>query len=110
MFLAIGSLVVALSGTGGPLGHPGTLITEARTAIADAVAGPQFSDAAYSLEQYRNLSGTYQGAAVMGRQITVRWATDKMYCVEGVSTSGAVEYLLGPNGHVALGSCPYVAF
>jgi len=109
-FLAVASVATAFSTSGASLGHAQLLLTQAQNAIADAIAGPQFSDAAFALERYHELSGTYDGAGVEGRRITVRWATDKTYCIDGVSQSGAAEYLLGPNGYVAPGRCPYAAF
>ena len=82
----------------------------ARDSVADMIAGPQFGDAAFSLERYRDLSGTYDGAGVEGRRITVVWATDRFYCIEGVSQNGALQYLLGPHGRVAAGRCPVASF
>jgi hypothetical protein len=108
--LAVATAATVLSVHGASLGHAQRFVIHAQNAVADAIAGPQFSDAAFALERYRALSGTYDGAGVEGRRITVRWATDRTYCVEGVSQSGAVEYLLGPHGHVAPGRCPYAAF
>ena len=104
--LAVASVATAFSASGASLGHAQRYVTHAQNAIADAIAGPQFSDAAFALERYHELSGTYDGAGVEGRRITVRWATDKTYCIDGVSQSGAAEYLLGPNGHIAFGHCP----
>jgi len=108
--LAIASVVTILSTSGAPLGQAQLLVRQTQIAISDAIDGPQFSDAAFSLEQYHTLSGTYDGAAVEGRRITVRWATDRTYCIDGVSQGGAAEYLLGPNGQVEPGRCPAVGF
>lgn len=108
--LAVAAAATALYVHGAPLGHTQRFVTHARNVIADAIAGPQFGDAAFAIERYHELSGTYDGAGVEGRRITVRWATDKTYCIDGVSQGGAAEYLLGPNGHVTPGRCPYAAF
>jgi hypothetical protein len=108
--LALASVAAALSASPVLLARAQLFVSHTRTAIADAIAGPQFTDAAFSLDQYHSLAGTYDGAAVDGRRITVRWATGKAYCIEGVSQGGAIEHLLGPNGQVAPGRCPYVAF
>ena len=108
--LAAASVASALSASPVLLARAELFVSHAQTAIADAIAGPQFTDAAFSLDQYHTLAGTYDGAAVNGRRITVRWANDRTYCIEGVSQGGAAEHLLGPNGHVAPGRCPYVAF
>jgi hypothetical protein len=107
--LAIASVVTAYSASGGTFTGAHSLVSNAQTAVADAIAGPQFTDAAFSLDRYHMLSGTYDGAAVEGRRITVRWATATSYCIEGVSQGGVPQYLLGPHGHVAPGGCP-VAF
>ena len=104
---AVAFAIVVLAIHWAPFGGVQKSVTRAQNAVADAIAGPQFTDAAFSLERYRMISGTYDGADVMGRRITVRWATDKAYCVEGVSESGATEYLLGPHGHLIPGFCPY---
>ena len=108
--LAVAAAATAFYVHGAPLGHAQRFVTHAQNAVADAIAGPQFSDAAFSIERYHELSGTYDGAGIEGRRITVRWATDKTYCIEGVSHGGVAEYLLGPNGNVAAGHCPYAAF
>jgi hypothetical protein len=102
--------VIVLSVHWAPFGGVQASVTRAQKAVADAIAGPQFSDAAFSLERYRTIAGTYDGANVMGRRITMRWATDNAYCIDGVSESGAAEYLLGPRGRLSPGSCPYAAF
>jgi hypothetical protein len=108
--LAVAAAATALYVQGASLGHAQRYVTHAQTSIADLIAGPQFAEAAFSLERYHQLSGTYDDAGFEGRRVAVLWATDKTYCVEGVSQSGAVEYLLGPHGHVAPGRCPYNAF
>jgi hypothetical protein len=108
--LAVASVVVAFSSGGAPLDQANQLFAQAQTAVADAIAGPQFSDAVFSLERYHTLSGTYDGAGVAGRGIAVRWANARMYCIEGVSQNGSVKFLLGPNGRVTSGRCPYASF
>jgi hypothetical protein len=108
--LAVAAAATVFYVHGASLGHAQRYVTHAQNSIADLIAGPQFGDAAFSLERYHQLAGTYDGAGFEGRRVTVLWATDRTYCVEGVSQSGAVEYLLGPQGHVASGRCPYNAF
>jgi hypothetical protein len=105
-FLAV-AIAAALYVHGSPLGHAQRFVTQTQNSIASAIAGPQFSDAAMSLELYRQAAGTYAGAGIEGRRITVRWATDSAYCVEGVRQSGAVDHLVGPHGRLAPGQCPY---
>jgi hypothetical protein len=107
--LAIASVITAYSASGGTFSRAQLVVSHAQNAVADAIAGPQFTDAAFSLDRYHTLSGTYDGAAVEGRLITVRWATATSYCIEGVSEAGSAQYLLGPYGHVASGNCP-IAF
>ena len=104
---AIAFAAIVLAVHWAPFGGVQASVTRAQNAVQDAVAGPQFTDAAFSLERYHMVAGTYDGADVMGRRITIRWTTDNAYCVEGVSTSGAAEYLLGPSGNLVPGFCPY---
>jgi hypothetical protein len=106
----VATAAAALYPNGESLGDAHQFVTHAQTVIADAIDGPQFSDAAFSLDRYHMLSGTYDGSGVEGRRITIRWATDRAYCIDGVSQGGAAEYLLGPNGRVAPGSCPSTGF
>jgi hypothetical protein len=108
--LAVATAAIAFHVHGASLGHAQKLVDQARNTVADAIAGPQFNDAAFALERYHTLAGTYDGADVEGRRIVVRWATDRTYCIEGVSQSGAVEYVLGPHGHIAPGTCPVNSF
>src|SRR3954453_2307681 len=83
--LAVASAATAFYVHGASLGHAQKLVDQTRNTIADAIAGPQFNDAAFTLERYHMLSGTYDGAEVEGRRIAVRWATDRAYCIEGVT-------------------------
>jgi hypothetical protein len=108
--LAVVSATVLYVQGASSLYHPQRFVTSTQNSIADMIAGPQFSDAAFSFARYHDLAGTYVDAGVEGRRISVLWATDRAYCVEGVSQSGLVEYLLGPHGHVMPGHCPYNAF
>jgi hypothetical protein len=87
-----------------------TAVAHAQASVADVFAGPQFGETAFALEGYHRLSGTYDGSSIEGRGIVLRWATDRAYCIEGVTQGGVAEYLLGPGGHVARGYCPYASF
>jgi hypothetical protein len=86
-----------------------TAVTRAQASVADVFAGPQFAETAFALESYHRLSGTYDGSSIEGRGIAVRWATDRAYCIEGVTQGGVAEYLLGPGGRVVHGYCPYAS-
>jgi hypothetical protein len=108
--LAVAFAATAASAHGASLGPAQTFVDRTRNPIADAIAGPQFSDAAFALERYHMLSGTYDGAGIEGRRIAVRWATDRAYCIEGVSQSGAVRYVVGPHGSISPGTCPVNSF
>jgi hypothetical protein len=108
--LAVASAATAFYVHGASLGHAQKFVDSTRNTIADAIAGPQFDDAAVALERYHMLSGTYDGAGIQGRRISLRWGTDRAYCIEGVSQSGAVQYLLGPHGRTAPGTCPVNSF
>jgi hypothetical protein len=97
-----------LHGTG--LSEAGQFVTRAQNTVADAFVGPQYYDAANGLERYHDLSGTYDGATVGGRQIELKWGNDASYCLEGFSQANGVQHLLGPNGRVAPGQCPQWGF
>lgn len=86
-----------------------TAVTHAQATVADALAGPQFGETVFALEGYRRLAGTYDGSSIVARGVVLRWATDRAYCVEGVTQGGVAEYLLGPGGHVTTGYCPSAA-
>jgi hypothetical protein len=86
--------------------HVSRSVVHVQNAVADAIDGPQFGDAAMTLERYHQLSGTYDGADVSGRGIVVKWASDAHFCVEGRKQSGDVEHLLGPYAPVVPGPCP----
>ena len=94
---------------GAPFGFSDT-VTHLQNVVADAIVGPQFSDAAMSLERYHQLSGSYDGADVTGLGITLRWTTGARYCIDGHRASGAVEHVVGPNGATEAGPCPVFAF
>ena len=82
------------------------LVRHVQNAVTDALIGPDFTSAAFELERYHDLSGTYAGAELPTRSMTLRWATTTFYCVEGKSASGAVSHLIGPHGSSASGPCP----
>jgi hypothetical protein len=82
------------------------LVRHVQTAVTDALIGPDYGSAALELERYRELAGTYAGAELPTRSMTLRWATVTFYCVEGRSTSGALSHLIGPHGNRASGPCP----
>jgi hypothetical protein len=84
-------------------------VTHAQATVADALAGPQFGETAFALESYHRIAGTYDGSSVVARGVVLRWATDRAYCVDGVTQGGVAEYLLGPGGHVVPGYCPSAA-
>jgi hypothetical protein len=109
-YLAVASVALFFSAQGASFGDVGRTVTHVQHTFADAIAGPQFGDAAASMERFHQLSGTYDGAAISGRSITVRWATDTRFCIDGVRQSGAVEHMIGPNASVDPGPCPVVAF
>ena len=84
-YLAVTSAALFLGAQGAPSGHLGRTMTRVQNALAEAIAGPQFGDAAVAMERFHQLSGTYDGADVSGRRIAVRWATDTRFCIDGVS-------------------------
>ncbi len=87
--------------------HDGArLVRHAQSVVVDALVGPDYGTAAFALERYHDVAGTYAGAELPARSMTLRWATVTYYCVEGQSVSGAVSHLIGPHGYKAPGPCP----
>ena len=87
--------------------HDGArLVRHAQDAVVDALVGPDYGSAALDLERYHELAGTYAGAELPARSMTLRWATVTYYCVEGKSVSGSVSHLIGPHGYKAPGPVP----
>jgi hypothetical protein len=82
------------------------LVRNAQYAVEDFIAGPNFGAAAVALERYRGIAGTYSGAEIADRSMSLVWGTEAAYCVEGVGASGNVSHLVGPEGHVTSGHCP----
>jgi hypothetical protein len=108
--LAVATAATALYLHGTGLGEAGRFVTHAQHAVADAIVGPQLYDAAIGLQRYHDLSGTYAGATVGGRQMELEWGNDASYCIEGVSEANGVQHLVGPNGRIGPGSCPHWGF
>ncbi|HVM57700.1 MAG TPA: hypothetical protein VMT74_09565 [Gaiellaceae bacterium] len=107
----LASLVVTAGMTVSPtvtvqLHHAHLLVRHAQYAVEDLIAGPDFGSAALALERYRAIAGTYAGAEIADRNMSLGWGTEVAYCVEGVGASGAVAHLVGPGGHVSSGHCP----
>ena len=88
------------------LNHGTRFVRHVQNAVTDALIGPDYTSAAFELERYHELAGTYSGAELPTRAMTLRWATGTFYCVEGRSASGAVSHLIGPHGSTAPGPCP----
>jgi hypothetical protein len=86
--------------------HGAHLVTHVQYAVSDALIGPDYPSAAFELDRYRAIAGTYAGAELPARSMTLRWATPAFYCVEGLSASGAVSHMIGPHGGRAQGPCP----
>lgn len=82
------------------------LVRHAQFAVEDLITGPDYGSAAVALERYRAIAGTYAGAEIADRSMSLGWGTEVAYCVEGVGASGAVSHLVGPDGHVSPGHCP----
>jgi hypothetical protein len=108
--LAVATAATALYLHGTGLSEAGQVVTRAQHAVSDAIMGPQLYDAAIGLQHYHDLSGTYDGAVVGGRQMVLKWGNDASYCIEGASQSNGTQHLVGPNGHVTSGPCPQWGF
>jgi hypothetical protein len=68
-------------------------------AIAEASA---FRQASGELATYQRIAGTYTGGALSALlPVTLAWATDAAYCLQGASM-----HLLGPVGVAQTGPCP----
>jgi hypothetical protein len=68
-------------------------------AIAEASA---FRQAAGELTTYQRIAGSYAGAALSTLlPVTLVWATDRAYCIQGASL-----HQLGPFGVPQPGPCP----
>jgi hypothetical protein len=55
--------------------HGAHLVTHVQYAVSDALIGPDYPSAAFELDRYRVLAGTYAGAELPARSMTLRWAT-----------------------------------
>jgi hypothetical protein len=88
------------------LDHGVHLVRHVQNVVADALIGPDYTSAAFELERYHEIAGTYAGAELPTRSMTLRLATAAFYCVEGRSASGAVTHMIGPHGAKAPGPCP----
>jgi hypothetical protein len=86
---------------------PKHAVAHAQAIVQDTLDGPRYGDAKLTLERWRDLSGSYAGADVTGGHLTLRWATDFAYCVEGVSAARGLEHLVGPTGKRERGACPW---
>jgi hypothetical protein len=104
LFIAAAATVSNVAWT--DLNHGARFVRHVQYAVTDALIGPDYSSAAVELERYHELAGTYVGAELPTRSMTLRWATVTFYCVEGQSTSGAITHLIGPHGSTASGPCP----
>jgi hypothetical protein len=109
------ALVVATAATalylhGSGLGAARHFVAQTQSAVSDAIAGPTFGDAAAGLQRYHDLSGTYDGAAVGGRSMAMRWTSDNGYCIEGTSKRAGLQHFIGPHGRVVPGACPHWGF
>jgi len=82
------------------------MVRNAQYAVEDMISGPDFGSAAVALERYREIAGTYAGAEIADRSMSLAWGTEAAYCVEGVGASGDVSHLVGPEGRVTSGHCP----
>jgi hypothetical protein len=108
LVVATAATALYVHGTGhGAARH---FVTQAQSAVSDAIVGPKFGDAAAGLRRYHDLSGTYDGADVGGRSMVVRWASDNGYCIEGTSKRAGLQHLIGPSGRVVPGACPRWGF
>jgi len=108
-YLAVVSSALFFGAAGASFGPIGRTVTHVQNTVADAIAGPQLGDAALAMERFHQLAGTYDGAAISGPRMTIRWATGTRFCIDGVRQSGAVEHMIGPNARVEPGPCPVVA-
>jgi hypothetical protein len=91
---------------GADLNHGVHLVRGVQNAVTDALIGPDYTSAAFELDRYHEIAGTYAGAELPARSMTLRLASATFYCVEGRSASGTVSHLIGPRGSRAPGSCP----
>jgi len=107
----LASLVITIGMTASPaataqLRSAHVLVRHAQFTVEDLIAGPDYGSAAVALERYHAIAGTYAGAEIAERSMTLAWGTEVAYCVEGVGASGDVSHLVGPDGHVSSGHCP----
>jgi hypothetical protein len=104
--VAIAAAATASNVAWADFNHGAHLVRRMQYAVSDALIGPDYPSAAFELDRYRAIAGTYAGAELPARSMTLRWATPAFYCVEGLSASGAVSHMIGPHGSKTLGPCP----
>lgn len=73
--VAIAAAATASNVAWADFNHGAHLVRRMQYAVSDALIGPDYPSAAFELDRYRAIAGTYAGAELPARSMTLRWAT-----------------------------------
>ena len=103
--LVLGTLVIGLMMTSQPWRASDRKSASAEITQARQTAdGVKLQQAAFAVEQFHALNGTYAGSSLGGLGVRLTRADASSYCLESGS-GAALSHLAGPGGSPAPGAC-----